>query len=287
MRNPQNETGGVTPPSRSREGPGEGLSGLAPESPDPSREREGNERHVPERTCILTRRKGTRDELIRLALGPDGVVAPDVRARAPGRGAWIGVTRAELETAIAKGKLKGALARAFKTGPVLIPDDLPALIGSALERAALDRLGLESRSGGLLTGAEKIETAARSGKLRLLLHASDAGEDGNRKLDQAWRVGSDREGENVRGLALPVPRTILAVALGRQNVVHIGLTDPDAAKRVGEALHRWLHFIGPDPISAPCETASQGASAPEMTLAETDPASADAPGQAEDDLRGI
>jgi len=218
----------------------------------------------PIRRCILLGDRAPRHALVRLALSPDGHVLPDVRAKAPGRGAWIGVTRAELETAIAKGKLKGALARAFKTGPVLIPNDLPALIESALERAALDRLGLESRSGGLLTGAEKIETAARSGKLQLLLHAADAGTDGNRKLDQAWRVGSDREGEDVRGLALPVPRTILAVALGRQNVVHIGLTDPDAARRVGEALHRWLHFIGPDPISAPCETASQGASAPEL-----------------------
>ena len=51
--------------------------------------------HVPERTCVLTRRKGTRDSLIRLALGPDGEVGPDVRARAPGRGAWISVGRAE------------------------------------------------------------------------------------------------------------------------------------------------------------------------------------------------
>ncbi len=112
---------------------------------------------------------------MRLALSPDGHVLPDVRAKAPGRGAWIGVTRAELETASAKGKLKGALARAFKTGPVLIPDDLPALIESALERAALDRLGLESRSGGLLIGTERIETAARSGKLHLLLHAVRCG----------------------------------------------------------------------------------------------------------------
>ena len=53
----------------------------------------------PERTCVLTRRKGTRDQLIRLALGPDGQVAPDVRARAPGRGAWISVGRAELDQA--------------------------------------------------------------------------------------------------------------------------------------------------------------------------------------------
>ena len=50
--------------------------------------------HVPERTCVLTRRKGTRDSLIRLALGPDGQVGADVRARAPGRGAWISVVRA-------------------------------------------------------------------------------------------------------------------------------------------------------------------------------------------------
>ncbi len=214
----------------------------------------------PIRRCILLGDRAPRHALVRLALSPDGDVLPDVRAKAPGRGAWIGVTRAELETAIKKGKLKGAFARAFKTGPIAIPDDLPAKIEAALKRAALDRLGLESRSGGLFSGSDKIETAARSGKLHLLLHASDAGTDGNRKLDQAWRVGNDEEGSDRRGLVLPVPRTILAVALGRQNVVHIGLTDPDAAKRVSEALHRWLHFIGPDPSSVPCETASQGAS---------------------------
>lgn len=216
---------------------------------------------APIRRCILLGDRAPRAALVRLALSPDGEVLPDVRAKAPGRGAWIGVTRAELETAIVKGKLKGALARAFKTGPIRIPDDLPDRIAAALERAALDRLGLESRSGGLFSGAEKIDAAARAGKLSLLLHAADAGADGNRKLDQAWRVGSDREGEDVRGLVLPLPRTILAVALGRQNVVHIGLTDPDAARRVRETLTRWLHFIGPDPILPPCETASHGASA--------------------------
>jgi uncharacterized protein len=47
-----------------------------------------------ERRCILTGEHGSRDRLIRLALGPDHRVAPDVRAKAPGRGAWIGVDRA-------------------------------------------------------------------------------------------------------------------------------------------------------------------------------------------------
>lgn len=213
----------------------------------------------PVRTCILSREEAPREGLVRLALSPDGEVLPDVRAKAPGRGAWIGVTRAELEAAYAKGRLRGALARAFKTGDFRVSDDLPARIEAALERATLDRLGLEARAGMLLTGGEKIETAARQGKLHLLLHASDAGTDGMGKLAQAWRVGSDREGSDLRGLALPVGRTILSLALGRENVVHAGLTDARAAKRVRETLARWLHFIGPERADAPCESRSQGA----------------------------
>jgi predicted RNA-binding protein YlxR (DUF448 family) len=69
-----------------------------------------------------------------------------VRARAPGRGAWIGVSRAELEQAQQKGKLRGALARAFKGAPVTIPEDLGERVEAALRQAALDRLGLEARS---------------------------------------------------------------------------------------------------------------------------------------------
>ena len=104
---------------------------------------------APERSCILTRERASPAALIRLALAPDGRVLPDVRAKAPGRGAWIGVDRAELEQAIAKGKLRGALARAFKTGEIAIPDDLPALIAAAQpivhKAAVLDRVVAEVR----------------------------------------------------------------------------------------------------------------------------------------------
>lgn len=238
MRTPSNDTG-VTPDT-------DDATGAA---------------DAPVRSCILTRSKGERGALIRLALSPDGRVLPDIRAKAPGRGAWIGVTRAELATALAKGKLRGALARAFKGAALDIPADLPDLIAAQLERAALDRLGLEAKAGHLLTGSERIADAARSGKLHLLAHASDAGADGAGKLAQAWRVGREEEGSGLKGLALPVPRTTLALALGRENVVHIGLTDRAAAGRVRESLDRWLHFIGPEPGPVPCETPSQGASA--------------------------
>jgi uncharacterized protein len=206
------------------------------------------EAHVPERTCILSRRIAPREVLIRLALGPDGEVAPDVRARAPGRGAWIGVSRAELDEANARGKLKSALTRAFKTNDVKVPPDLGARIAQALRQATLDRLGMEARSGNLINGADRIEAAARAGEVHLLVHAAGAGEDGCRKLDQAWRVGSAPETvakTDGQGLQFPEERTILSLALGRENVVHVALTDRAAAARVLHALSRWRAFIDP------------------------------------------
>jgi len=197
---------------------------------------------MPERRCVLTGRVDARDSLVRLALSPEGQVLPDALARAPGRGAWVGVSRAELEQALASGKLRGALARAFKTGKLDIPDDLPALIENALLRAFLQRLGLEMRAGRLILGSDRIAGEARMGRVAALYHASDASEDGSRKLDQALRVGMDAEGSGLEGTRLPLDRTALSVALGRDNVVHLALADGASAERVAIPLRRLLNF---------------------------------------------
>ncbi len=198
----------------------------------------------PERRCILTGESQPRGALLRLALSPDGVVLPDIRERAPGRGAWIGVSRAELEEALAKGRLKAALSRAFKTGAVTIPENLAQRVEDALVRALLDRLGLELRVGNVLLGTQRILEHARGGAVTLLLHASDASEDGRRKLDQAWRVGREAEGSGERGITLPLDREALSVALGRDNVVHLALGDDAAATRVMTPLARLMQYNG-------------------------------------------
>jgi len=198
----------------------------------------------PERKCILSGSLGARGELVRLALSPEGEVHPDVLARAPGRGAWIGVPRGELEQAVAKGRLKGALARAFKGAAVAVPDDLGERIEAGLRRAFTDRLGLELRGGRLLMGSDRIAENARMGRVAWLAHAADASEDGSRKLDQAWRVGEEAEGSGLAGVRLPLDRAALSVALGRENVVHLALTDRMAAHRVSAALQRLEHFQG-------------------------------------------
>ncbi|MES2156599.1 MAG: DUF448 domain-containing protein [Pseudomonadota bacterium] len=197
-----------------------------------------------ERKCILSGDRADPETLVRLAVGPEGQVLPDIRAKAAGRGAWIGISRAELETALAKGKLKGALARAFKDSDLQISDDLPAMIESGLRKTLLDRLGLESRASMLLTGSEKIDVACRKGQVRLLLHAADAAADGNRKLDQALRVGLEAEGTDLAGVVLPVDREALSMAMGRDNVVHIAVTDSRAASRLRAAIGRLESYLG-------------------------------------------
>jgi len=225
MRNPRNEP--LRVPDSDGAGPGDG----------------------PERRCVLSGRTGARDDLVRLAISPpnaDGVcdVLPEALARAPGRGAWIGVSKVELEAALASGKLKGALARAFKGAKLSIADDLPALTENALRRAFLDRLGLEMRAGRLILGSDRIAGDARAGQVAALYHAADASDDGSRKLDQAWRVGQDAEGSGLSGIRLPLDRAALSVALGRDNVVHLALADAKSAGRVAAPLKRLLTFLG-------------------------------------------
>ncbi len=206
--------------------------------------------HVPERKCILTGAHGERASLIRLALGPDGAVWPDLAARLPGRGAWIVADRAVLDAAIAKGRLKGALARAFK-GPVIGPDDLADRIAAGLERRSLDRLGLEHRAGHLIFGSDKLNEWCRGGRVHLLLHAADAAEDGVSKLNQALRAGRGAErgqrageGDMTAVIRLPMGRDALSRALGRENVVHSGVIDGKAAARIATEVARLAAFLG-------------------------------------------
>ena len=224
-----------------------------------------------ERRCILSGETQPRETLVRVAISPpyaDGVhgVLPDVGAKAPGRGAWIQPDRKQLETAMASGHLKGALARAFKGTKLAVPDDLPDLIEKALIRHVSDRLGLEMRGGNIVLGSNRIAEQARAGAVALLFHASDASEDGRKKLDQAWRVGIEAEGSGARGRVLPLDRNTLSVALGRENVVHLGVSghsgDMRAAKRVEQAVARLLRFVRTEPCDAAQPDAEGGGDAP-------------------------
>ena len=144
----------------------------------PRNERLGSDiaESAPERKCVLSGEHDARDDLVRLAISPEGEVLPDALARAPGRGAWIGVSRAELEAAIAKGKLKGALARAFKGAPISVPEDLGARTEAARTQvaAAERRAQLVRESRGFFDKSFRLGESDLPTRLRIEAEAADA-----------------------------------------------------------------------------------------------------------------
>jgi hypothetical protein len=136
------------------------------------------------------------------------------------------------------------------------------MIEAALIRAVSDRLGLDAQRQAA-DGFGPIAEHARGGKVTWLGHAADAAPDGSRKLDQAWRVGREEEGSGLAGVTLPLDRAALSVALGRENVVHLAMTESAAAKRLNVPLVRLLHFLSrPDNAGVPSQSDDTGNSGP-------------------------
>ena len=156
------------------------------------------------RMCILTRQVKPEADLLRFVAGPDGALVPDLRARLPGRGVWIGLDRASIAEALSR-KL---FARALKTDVIAGPglaDDIAAL----LRKAALGRLGLARKCGAAIAGFAKVEAALAGENLTALLTASDAADDALRRVTGRLRGGARRRpgtGKYRRARPSPLPR---------------------------------------------------------------------------------
>lgn len=172
---------------------------------------------VPERTCIVTRAKGSPETLLRFALGPDRTVVPDVRGRLPGRGAWVTADSRRVAEAVRR----KAFGRAFK-GEVAVPADLPEMVDGLLARDALQSLSLVNKAGLIVAGSAKVEALIAQKPVAALVHASDGGADGRRKIEAALRR---RHGDAAQGV--PIIQIFacgeLSLALGRTNVIHAAL----------------------------------------------------------------
>jgi len=167
-----------------------------------------------ERFCAATRTVKPVDELIRFALGPEGIV-PDIKRKLPGRGLWITADRTTLENAVAR----NVFARGFKRD-IRVTPDLVEQTERLMVRAALDALAIAGKSGLVAAGFSKAEAALARKPVVALLHACDAGPDGVAKLKGALRQRPDAE--RIAVLA-NFSSAQLDLALGRSNVVHAAL----------------------------------------------------------------
>jgi predicted RNA-binding protein YlxR (DUF448 family) len=194
---------------------------------------ETHEDDGPVRTCIVTRERRSPDEMIRFVLSPEGAVTADIRNRLPGRGVWLTASR----SIVAEGARRKVFSRGFR-GEAKVEGDLAAAVEALLERDALQMVSLANKAGLIVTGFAKVETAL-GGDVLALIHASDGGADGIRKLDQAARR---------RGRTVPVMNLFsgaqLDLALGRTNVIHAALKSGAAGEACLARCRRLQAFRG-------------------------------------------
>jgi len=175
------------------------------------------------RRCALTRERLPKHELIRFVLAPSGEIIPDLKERLPGRGVWV----AARQDRVAEAGKRNVFARALKT-EVKVPADLAAAVDRRLVEAALGSLAIANKAGLVVFGAAKIERAIGRGRVAALIHASEAAEDGCRKLDAKFRASAGT------GAMSPIRLFTmgeLGLASGRSNVIHAAVIQGGAAAK--------------------------------------------------------
>jgi len=208
-------------------------------------------KEAPERRCIVTGAHGTREALLRFVVAPDGTVVPDLKARLPGRGMWVTLSRVLLERAIEK----RLFARAAKA-PVNAPAALAGDVERLLVKAVQGLLGLAFKAGEVRLGFAKVERGLAEGRLVAVIEASDAGPHGAAKLTRA----ATRAG-------IPVVTVLtsaqMGLALGRENMVHAGLNEGRLARRFLEDAQRLQKFRGGEEASAESDVLLAGEPKPQ------------------------
>ena len=161
--------------------------------------------------------------MLRLVVGPDGEVVPDLAGGAFGRGAWVHPRLTCLE-----GAVRGGLSRGLKTQ---IKTDVPQVVTELREaavRRTLSLLQAAQRAKRVAIGTAALEDAERDGRVELLVLASDA--KASADLSAVRRLG---ERGRVR---LFRTKAELGAAFKRDELALIGLTSPDLSQEVSRMI---------------------------------------------------
>lgn len=197
----------------------------------------------PERRCIATGESEPASGLIRFVVGPEGQVVPDLAGKLPGRGIWVSSDKAALEKAASK----GLFARAAKQ-PVTVPENLPDLLEGMLARRVVELISLARKSGGAVSGYEKVKDWLSKEEAIVLIQAEDGSTRGKSKLSTPYG------GRYIGWLTADE----LGLAFGREKVIHAALGAGGLAKRVVEEAQR-LKGLRVGRVDAPSAAGAAGA----------------------------
>jgi len=192
------------------------------------------------RECALQKQAKPVEQLLRFALSPDDQIAPDIDAKAPGRGVWISDNARDVNEAVKK----NAFAKSLKQ-KVKVPSELAQITRTRLEQRLKGALGLARKAGQLQTGATRVKSAISSGSVLALITATDAAVDGRRKILAALKATGN--GDEVPQFDI-LTSLQLGLALGQENVIHAALTRGAAAKSALSRVKKLIRYDSKDDL---------------------------------------
>lgn len=172
--------------------------------------------------CHITGQSENAADMLRFVRAPDGELTPDLAGKLPGQALWTCNRRSLVE------RLAGDEKAA---------DDLPDRVEMLMRRQLAALLGLARKAGQLLTGFAKVDAALKAGRLHMLVIAENAGADGLRKL------AGKAKAQNI-AIMQGLSGEELTMALGRENVIHAGLTDAGWAGKLADENRRLAAYLG-------------------------------------------
>lgn len=188
----------------------------------------------PQRTCLVTREELGKDDLLRFLIAPDGALVHDITGKLPGRGMYLALSKPMLAEAIER-KL---FSRSSKQS-VHVPAGFEDVVEQHLRARVLQALSLARKAGDAIAGFDKCLAAVHSGAVACMLHASDAGNDGIRKLAPRDSAFSS---------TIAFTRDELSQVMGGQNMVHVAVLNGESSQFFLKQLRRFALFIEKTPL---------------------------------------
>ena len=183
------------------------------------------------RSCVGCRVTGSPSELVRIVLGPDGNVVPDLGGGAFGRGAWLHPRKDCITKAVPRGLSHALKAQVLTDAPTLVER-----IRAAAERRVEALLQAARRAGKAALGTTAVHEAAAAGSLELCVVAADA-----RAAAETPAVSAAVK----RGRAVVfASKTALAALFGREELGVVAILDSGLAEAILAAI-RLSELKGP------------------------------------------
>ena len=181
------------------------------------------------RKCIVTGEIKEKSQLLRFVITPDKQIVPDFYKKLPGKGVYVSSSYDVLQQAIAKNVFSKVLKKNIK-----VSADLLQIVENILHKNALNAISLAKKAGNTVIGMDKVLEALKAGKVQFILEATDAGDDGQKKLShytenmQVYRLFSVEE---------------LDKALDKGNTVYLAFLKQEMSKMVQDNFEKLSTFL--------------------------------------------